>query len=117
MSANTTDSAHGKAATDALPSSRGRRRKLVTALTILAVLAIIAIALYALSLIAGAGILLLLSALLAYIIYPRVQLFHRRLLRSLPIAAAYPLVAGAVVGGTFTVAAALIRQSTSLVHA
>src|SRR5438874_13668704 len=56
MSPNTTDSARGKASTDALPSSRGRRRKLITALMILAFLAIIAIALYALSLIAGAVI-------------------------------------------------------------
>ena len=56
-----------------LPSHRGQRRKLVTAMTVLAFLAIIAIALYALSLIAGAVILLLVSALLAYIIDP-----HRR---------------------------------------
>ena len=73
MSAQTTDTAHGKAATDTLPSGRGRRRKLITALTVLAFLAIIAIALYAISLIAGAVILLLVSALLAYIIDP-----HRR---------------------------------------
>src|SRR5947209_5516423 len=83
---------------------------------ILAFLAIIAIALYALSLVAGAVILLLVSALLAYIIYPLVQLLHRRLLRSLAIGVAYLLVAGAVVGGMFIVASALIQQSTSLVH-
>src|SRR2546429_114346 len=53
MSAHTNDTAQGKAATDALPSGRGRRRKLITALMILAFLAIIAIALYALSLIPG----------------------------------------------------------------
>ena len=116
MSANTTDSAHGKAATDALPSGRGRRRKLITALTVLAVLAIIAIALYALSLIAGAVILLLVSALLAYIIYPLVQLLHRRLLRSLAITVAYVLIAGVVAGGMFIVTSSLIRQSTSLVQ-
>src|SRR6266550_1651954 len=116
MSANTPATAQGETATDELSSSRGRRRKLITALMILAFLAIIAIALYALSLIAGAVILLLLSALLAYIIYPLVQLLHRRLLRSLAIGVAYLLVAGAVVGGIFIVASALIGQSTSLVH-
>src|SRR3989440_3854469 len=116
MSAHTTDSAHGKAAADALPSGRGRWRKLITALTVLASLAIIAIALYALSLIAGAVILLLVSALLAYIIYPLVQLLQRRLLRSLAITVAYLLIAGVVVGGMFIVASALIQQSTSLVH-
>ncbi len=116
MSANTPATAQGETATDELSSSRGRRRKLITALMILAFLAIIAIALYALSLIAGAVILLLLSALLAYIIYPLVQLLHRRLLRSLAIGVAYLLVAGAVLGGMFIVASALIQQSTSLVH-
>src|SRR5213080_1452125 len=116
MSPNTPATAPGKAAPDALSSSRGRRRKLITALMILAFLAIIAIALYALSLVEGAVILLLLSALLAYIIYPLVQLLHRRLLRSLAIGVAYLLVAGAVVGGMFIVASALIGQSTSLVH-
>ena len=116
MSANTPATAQGETATDELSSSRGRRRKLITALMILAFLAIIAIALYALSLIAGAVILLLLSALLAYIIYPLVQLLQRRLLRSLAIGVAYLLVAGAVVGGMFIVASALIQQSTSLVH-
>jgi len=99
-----------------LPSHRGQRRKLVTALTILAFIAIASVALYAISLIAGAVILLLVSALLAYIIYPLVQLLQRRLLRSLAIGVAYLLVAGAVVGGMFIVASALIQQSTSLVH-
>ncbi len=116
MSANTPATAQGETATDELSSSRGRRRKLITALMILAFLAIIAIALYALSLVEGAVILLLLSALLAYIIYPLVQLLQRRLLRSLAIGVAYLLVAGAVIGGMFIVASALIQQSTSLVH-
>jgi predicted PurR-regulated permease PerM len=116
MSANTTDTAHGKAATDALPSGRGRRGKLITALTVLAFLAIIAIALYAISLIAGAVILLLVSALLAYIIYPLVQFLQRRLQRSLAITVAYLLIAGALAGGMFIVTSSLIRQSTSIVQ-
>jgi predicted PurR-regulated permease PerM len=114
MSANTSATAQGETATDELSSSRGRRRKLITALMILAFLAIIAIALYALSLIAGAVILLLLSALLAYIISPLVQLLHRRLRRSLAIAVAYLLVASVLAVGMFIVTSSLIRQSSSL---
>ena len=114
MSANTPATAQGETATDELSSSRGRRRKLITALMILAFLAIIAIALYALSLIAGAVILLLVSALLAYIIYPLVQFLQRRLRRSLAISVAYLLIAGALAGVMFIVTSALIRQSTSL---
>src|SRR5947208_8065791 len=116
MSANTPATAPGETATDELSSSRGRRRKLITALMILAFLAIIAIALYALSLIAGAVILLLLSALLAYIIYPLVQFLQRRLRRSLAISVAYLLIAGTLAGVMFIVASGLIRQSTSLVQ-
>src|SRR6266550_1071286 len=116
MSANTPATAQGETATDELSSSRGRRRKLITALMILAFLAIIAIALYALSLIAGAVILLLVSALLAYIIYPLVQLLQRRLRRSLAITVAYLLIAGVVAGGMFIVTSSLIRQSTSIVQ-
>ena len=77
-------------------------------------LAIIAVALYALSLIAGAVILLLVSALLAYLIFPLVQLLQRRLRHSLAIAIAYLLIAGVVAGGMLIVASALIQQSTSL---
>src|SRR6266550_2032229 len=116
MSANTPATAQGETATDELSSSRGRRRKLITALMILAFLAIIAIALYALSLIAGAVILLLVSALLAYIIYPLVQFLQRRLRRSLAITVAYLLIAGVVAGGMFIVTSSLIRQSTSIVQ-
>src|SRR2546430_11429733 len=111
MSANTTETAHGKTATDALPSGRGRRRKLITALTVLAFLAIIAVALYAVSLITGAVILLLVSALLAYINYPLVRFFQRRLRRSLAISAAYLLIAAALAGVMLIVTSALIRQS------
>src|SRR5205807_2189780 len=114
MSANTPATAQGETATDELSSSRGRRRKLITALMILAFLAIIAIALYALSWITGAVILLLVSALLAYIIYPLVQLLQRRLRRSLAIAVAYLLVASVLAVGMFIVTSSLIRQSSSL---
>src|SRR5438132_2944224 len=114
MAANPTDTVRENAATDALPSGRGRWRKLIAALMILAFLAIIAIALYALSLIAGAVILLLVSALLAYIIYPLVQFLQRHLQRSLAITVAYLLIAGVLAVGMFIVTSSLIRQSSSL---
>src|SRR5438270_13930801 len=108
MSANTPATAPGETATDELSSSRGRRRKLITALMILAFLAIIAIALYALTLIAGAVILLLVSALLDYIIYPLVQVFHGRPRPSLPISLSYLLLAGNLAGVLLIVTSALI---------
>src|SRR5436309_1313733 len=114
MSANTPATAQGETATDELSSSRGRRRKLITALMILAFLAIAAVALYATSLIVGAVILMLVSALLAYINYPLVRFFQRRLRRSLAITVAYLLIAAALAGVMFIVTSALIRQSTSL---
>src|SRR5438128_351356 len=114
MSANTTDTAHRKASTDVLPSGHDRRRRLISALTVLAFLAIAAVALYATSLIVGAVILMLVSALLAYIIYPLVQFLQRRLRHSLAITVAYLLIAVVLAGVMFIVTSALIRQSTSL---
>ncbi len=73
MSPNTTDTTHMKASTDAVPSGRARLRRLIIALTVLAFIVIGSFALYAISLIVGAVILLIVSALLAYIIYPLVQ--------------------------------------------
>ncbi len=114
MSPDTTDTAHVIASTDAPPSGRARRRRLITALTVLAFLAIGAVALFAISLIIGAVILLLFSALLAYLIYPLVQLFQRRLPRSLAIAVAYLLVAGALAVGMFIITSSLVRQASAL---
>src|SRR5437588_4974160 len=114
MSANITDTAREKASTDALPSGHDRRRRLISALTVLAFLAIAAVALYATSLIVGAVILMLVSALLAYIIYPLIQFLQRRLRHSLAITVAYLLIAVVLAGVMFIVTSALIRQSTSL---
>jgi predicted PurR-regulated permease PerM len=114
MTQNTTDTAHGKASTDAPPSGRARRRRLITALMILAFIAIGAVALYALSLIEGAVILLIFSALLAYLIYPLVQFLGRRLPHPLAIAVAHLLVAGALAVGMYIVISSLIRQSSEL---
>src|SRR6266576_1440653 len=114
MTQNTTDTAHGKASTDAPPSGRARRRRLLTALMVLAFLAIGAVALYAISLIEGAVILLICSALLAYLIYPLVQFLQRRLPRALAIAVAYLVVAGVMAVSLFIVTSSLVRQSSSL---
>ncbi len=114
MSANTTDTAPGKASTDAPPSGRARSRRLITALTILAVLAIGAVALYAISLIITAVMLLLLSALLAYLNYPLVLLFQRRLPRPLAIALAYLLVTSVLAVVLFIVTSSLMQQASAL---
>ncbi len=114
MAPNTTDTAHEKASTDTLPSGHAGRRRLIIALTVLAFLAIGSVAVYAISLIVGAVILLMLSALLAYLIYPLVLFLQRRLLHSLAIAVAYLLVAGALAVVMFIVTSSLIRQSSAL---
>jgi predicted PurR-regulated permease PerM len=112
MSPNTTDTTHGKASTDVVPS--GHTRRLIIALTVLAFLAIGLVALFAISLILGAVILLILSALLAYLIYPLVQFLQRRLPQPLAIAVAYLLVVGALAVVMVIVTSSLIRQSSAL---
>ena len=114
MSPNTTDSGGAQAPTGALPSSRARQRRLISALTALAFIAIGAVALYAVSLVSGAVILLVLSALLAYFIYPLTRLLQRRLKRPLAIVVAYLLVTGALAVVMFIVGSSLMRQLSSL---
>ena len=114
MSLDTTDATGEKVPTAARPSGRAWPRRLTGALTILAFLAIGAVALYGLSLILGAVILLLLSALLAYFIYPLTRLFQRRLQQPLAIVVAYLLAAGALAVVVFIVASSLMRQVSSL---
>src|SRR5215467_99909 len=114
MSAHTSDTTHEKAATDTSPSGHAGRRRLLIALTVLAFLAIGAVALFALSLIEGAVILLMLSALLAYLNYPLVKFLQRRLPPPLAIAVAYLLVAGALAAVMFIVISSLIQQSSAL---
>ncbi len=114
MSPNTTDTTQGKASTEVVSSAHARRRRLIIALTVLACIAIAAVALYALSLIIGAVILLLFSALLAYLNFPLVQFLQRRLPQPLAIAVAYLLVAGALAVGMFIITSSLIGQSSTL---
>ena len=89
-------------------------KRLTNAFTVLAFIAIGSVALYAISLILTAVVLLLLSALLAYIIYPLVKFLQRRLPRSLAIAVAFLLVAGVLVVVMFIVASSLNPQLSSL---
>src|SRR5713101_2689801 len=114
MSPNTTDTGGAQAPTGAPPSGRARQRRLISALTALAFIAIGAVALYAVSLISGAVILLVLSALLAYFIYPLTRLLQRRLKRPLAIVVAYLLVTGALAVVMFIVGSSLMRQLSSL---
>jgi predicted PurR-regulated permease PerM len=114
MSPQTTDPTHEQASTAPLPSGHAGRRRLLIALTVLAFLAIGAVALFALSLIVGAVILLLLSALLAYLNYPLVRFLQRRLPPPLAIAVAYLLVTGALAVVVYIVTSSLIGQSSAL---
>src|SRR5438876_7146352 len=114
MSQQTTETEHGKTATDASPSGRSRLKRLINALTVVAFVAIGLVALYGISLILTAVIILLLSALLAYFIYPLVQLFQRRLPRPLAIFVAFLLVAGVLAVVLFIVASSLNPQVASL---
>jgi predicted PurR-regulated permease PerM len=83
-----------KTLTDASRSGRSRLRRLINALTVLAFVAIGSVALYAISLILTAVIILLLSALFDYFIYPLMQFFQRRLPQPLAIVVTFLLVAG-----------------------
>src|SRR5712691_1571293 len=116
MSLDTPDTTGAKAPTAVPPSGRVRQRRLTSALTALAFLAIGAVALYAISLILESVILLLLSALLAYFIYPLTRLFQRRLSQPLAIVVAYLLVTGALAVVVFIVASSLMQQVSSLVQ-
>ena len=115
MSQHTTETEHGKTATDASPSGRSRLRRLVNALTVVAFLAIALVALYALSLILTAVVVLLLSTLLAYFSYPLVQFLQRRLTRPLAIVVAFLLIAGVLVVVMFIVVFSINPQVASLV--
>jgi predicted PurR-regulated permease PerM len=115
MSQHTTETEHGKTATDASPSGRSRLRRLINALTVVALLAIGLVALYALSLILTAVVVLMLSALLAYFSYPLVQFLQRRLTRPLAIVVAFLLIASVLVVVMLIVVFSINPQVASLV--
>lgn len=115
MSSHAPESADTKTTTRT-PSGRALPRRLTWALTVLAFTAIGAVAIYAVSLIWQATLLLLLSALLAYFIYPLTEFLRCHLKQALAITAAYLLVAGALAVVVFIVASSVMRQVSSLAH-
>ena len=93
------------------PSGRARQRRLISALTALAFIAIGAVALYAVSLVLNAVVLLILSALLAYFIYPLTRVLHRRLSKPLAIVVAYLLVTVALAVVMFIVGSCYLSHT------
>jgi predicted PurR-regulated permease PerM len=91
-------------------------RRFLIVLTVLACIAIGAVALYAISLISEAVIILIVSALLAYLIYPLVQFLQRGLSRPLAVLIAYLGVASVIGGSLSLVVVPLLQQSSSLLH-
>ena len=89
--------------------------RLIISLTVLVCLTIVGIVLYALSLISGAIIILIVSALLAYIIYPVVHFLERYLPRPLAITVAYLVIVTLLAAVLYVVITSLIQQSASLV--
>ncbi|HVB25779.1 MAG TPA: AI-2E family transporter [Ktedonobacteraceae bacterium] len=90
--------------------------RLIISLTVLVCLLILGIVLYALSLISGAVIILIVSALLAYIIYPVVHFLQRYLPRPLAITVAYLVIVSLLAAVLYVVITSLIQQSASLVQ-
>jgi predicted PurR-regulated permease PerM len=116
MSSNAPDTADAKTPTRTPPSDRTLSRRLIWALTVLALTAIGAVAIYAISLIWEAALLLPLSALLAYFIYPLTEFIRHRLKRPLAITVAYLLVAGVLAAIVCLVASSVVGQASSLAH-
>src|ERR1051326_252187 len=113
MSANTAQ----EQAPPALPFRGTWTRRLIIALTILAYLVIAWIVAYVFSLFSNALIVLLISALLAYIIYPFTLILQRRLPRPLAITIAYVVIVAALGGLFYYVGLSVVRQSASSIQA
>ena len=113
MSANTTP-ARGES--PSAPSRYNWTRRLIIALTVIAFIVIAGFVFYALSLISNALIVLLISALLAYMIYPFTQLLRRYMPGVLAITLAYLVVVVLLGGVLYFVADSLIRQTVSSVQ-
>ena len=116
MSLNAPETTDAKTPTRTPPPGRALPRRLTDALTVLAFTAIAAVAIYAVSLIRVATLLLLLSALLAYFIYPLTEFLRRRLKRPLAMAIAYLLVVGVLAVVVWIAASSVVRQVSSLAH-
>src|SRR5215471_3175658 len=114
MSLNTTNIEHEGASTDVSPADRSRLRRLINVLLVVGCIAIGLAALYGISLILTAVIILLLSALFAYFIYPLVQILQRHLPKALAIGVAFLLLAGILAVVLFIVASSINPQAASL---
>lgn len=114
MAPNAPDAADAKTPARTLPSGSALPRRLASALTVLAFTAIGGVAIYVLSLIWEVALLLLLSALLAYFIYPLTEVLRHRLKRPLEIIVAYLLVAGVLAVVVCIVTTSVARQVSSL---
>ncbi len=98
----------------AAPSLRSTwTKRLIVALTILVFIVIGWIALYATSLISNALIVLIISALLAYMIYTFIKLLQRGLSRPLAVTFAYLVVGAALTAILYFVLISVVSQSSS----
>jgi len=114
MSLNTTNIEHMGTSTEVSPADRSRLRRLINVLLVVGCIAIGLAALYGISLILTAVIILLLSALFAYFIYPLVQILQRHLPKALAIGVAFLLLAGILAVVLFIVASSINPQAASL---
>ncbi len=99
------------------PAHYNWTRRLIIALTVIAFIVIAGFVFYALSLISNALIVLLISALLAYMIYPFTQFLRRFMPAALAVTLAYLVVVLLLGGVLYFVADSLIRQVISSVQA
>ena len=99
------------------PAHYNWTRRLIIALTVIAFIVIAGFVFYALSLISNALIVLLISALLAYMIYPFTQFLRRFMPAALAITLAYLVVVILLGAVLYFVADSLVRQTISSVQA
>jgi len=114
MSQDMTEIENENSSTNTSRSARSRLRILTNALIVVACIIIGLVVLYGISLILTAVIILLLSALFAYFIFPLVQFFQHRLPKSLAIIVSFLLVAGILAAVLFIVASSINPQVASL---
>lgn len=90
--------------------------RLITALTILTWLAVAAVVLWAIFQVSGAIWLLVIAAVLAYVLYPPVQMLHRLLPRPLAILLIFLILLGALYLLVQILIVSLIAEITALIQ-
>ncbi|HEX6555425.1 MAG TPA: AI-2E family transporter [Ktedonobacteraceae bacterium] len=93
------------------------QRRFLMALTVLAWIVTAGLIIWGIGLIIEPVILLVISALLAYLFYPVVQLFQRIMPRALAISISLLLVLGVLCFLLYTVLVATVQQLVALIHA